>query len=72
MHVGLNLLYLVPGETGGMETYARELIGALARVDDIRLTAFINEEARGSEAPPGCTRCAPSSSRSVRGGAPSG
>ena len=50
MHVGLNLLYLVPGETGGMETYARELIGALARVDDVRLTAFINEEARRSEA----------------------
>ena len=25
MHVGLNLIYLVPGETGGMETYAREL-----------------------------------------------
>ena len=29
MHVGLNLIYLVPGETGGMETYARELIPAL-------------------------------------------
>ena len=29
MHVGLNLVFLVPGETGGMETYARELIAAL-------------------------------------------
>ena len=28
-HVGLNLVYLVPGETGGMEIYARELIPAL-------------------------------------------
>ena len=29
MHVGLNLIYLVPGETGGPEIYARELIPAL-------------------------------------------
>jgi hypothetical protein len=26
MHVGLNLIFLVPGETGGMEVTARELI----------------------------------------------
>jgi glycosyltransferase involved in cell wall biosynthesis len=45
-HIGLNLVYLVPGETGGMETYARELIGALAVVaPGLRLTAFINREA---------------------------
>ena len=29
MHVGLNLIYLVPGETGGMEVVARELLPAL-------------------------------------------
>ena len=46
MHVGLNLVYLVPGETGGMETYARELIAALVRErPDLRLTAFVNREA---------------------------
>jgi glycosyltransferase involved in cell wall biosynthesis len=46
MHVGLNLVYLVPGETGGMETYARELIPALlAERPDLRLTAFVNREA---------------------------
>jgi glycosyltransferase involved in cell wall biosynthesis len=45
-HVGLNLVYLVPGETGGMETYARELIPALrAERPDLRLTAFVNREA---------------------------
>ena len=45
MHVGLNLIYLVPGETGGTETYARELISALVRQrPDLRLTAFINLE----------------------------
>jgi glycosyltransferase involved in cell wall biosynthesis len=46
MHVGLNLIYLVPGETGGMEVVARELIPALAAAGDgLRLTAFINREA---------------------------
>jgi glycosyltransferase involved in cell wall biosynthesis len=46
VHVGLNLIYLVPGETGGMETYARELIPALvAERPDLRITAFVNEEA---------------------------
>jgi len=45
VHVGLNLIYLVPGETGGTETYARELISALVRQrPDLRLTAFINLE----------------------------
>jgi glycosyltransferase involved in cell wall biosynthesis len=45
VHVGLNLVYLVPGETGGMETYARELIPRLAALDGLRLTAFVNREA---------------------------
>ncbi len=45
-HVGLNLVYLVPGETGGMETYARELVEALVAVaPELRLTAFVNREA---------------------------
>ncbi|MGH2956318.1 MAG: glycosyltransferase family 4 protein [Solirubrobacterales bacterium] len=45
MHVGLNLIYLVPGETGGSETYARELIPALREsAPELRLTAFINRE----------------------------
>jgi glycosyltransferase involved in cell wall biosynthesis len=46
VHVGLNLIYLVPGETGGMETYARELIPALVRErPDLRITAFVSREA---------------------------
>ncbi|HST56321.1 MAG TPA: glycosyltransferase family 1 protein [Solirubrobacteraceae bacterium] len=46
MHVGLNLIFLVPGETGGMEVVARELIPALlAAAPDTRFTAFINREA---------------------------
>lgn len=44
--VGLNLLYLVPGETGGMETYARSLIPALAEAAPaVEFVAFVNREA---------------------------
>lgn len=45
MRVGLNLVYLVPGETGGMEVYARELIPRLAAIEGLELTAFVNREA---------------------------
>jgi glycosyltransferase involved in cell wall biosynthesis len=44
--VGLNLLYLVPGETGGMETYAVRLVPELAAArPDLELVAFVNREA---------------------------
>jgi glycosyltransferase involved in cell wall biosynthesis len=45
-HIGLNLIFLVPGETGGMEVYARELIPALLEQapPGMRFTAFINRE----------------------------
>lgn len=49
VHVGLNLVFLTPGEQGGMEVYARELIRRLAQRDDLRLTAFVNRRARGQE-----------------------
>ena len=46
MRVGLNLLYLVPGETGGMETHARGLVPALAAAaPGVSFTAFVNREA---------------------------
>jgi glycosyltransferase involved in cell wall biosynthesis len=45
VHVGLNLIYLVPGETGGTETYARELLPALrAAAPDLQITAFAGRE----------------------------
>jgi glycosyltransferase involved in cell wall biosynthesis len=51
-HVGLNLVYLVPGETGGMETYARELIQALRSEEPtMRLTAFVSREAYAADGP---------------------
>jgi glycosyltransferase involved in cell wall biosynthesis len=41
VHVGLNLVFLAPGEQGGLEVYARELIAALAAErPDLRLTTF--------------------------------
>jgi len=52
MRLGLNLVYLVPGETGGMETYARALIPALqAARPDLEITTFVNRETYGSEGP---------------------
>lgn len=40
--IGLNLLYLVPGHTGGTETYARMLIPAIHQLrPDLELVAFI-------------------------------
>jgi len=51
MHVGLNLIFLVPGETGGMEVAARELIPAL--LDEAPpgtcFTAFVNREAAAAK-----------------------
>jgi glycosyltransferase involved in cell wall biosynthesis len=50
-HIGLNLIFLVPGETGGMEVAARELIPAL--LDEappgMRFTAFVNREASAAK-----------------------
>jgi len=50
VHVGLNLIFLVPGETGGMEVAARELIPALVKAaPDVRFTAFVNREAAAAK-----------------------
>jgi glycosyltransferase involved in cell wall biosynthesis len=53
VHVGLNLVFLVPGETGGMEVYARELIPALVAEagPGVRFTAFVSREAAAAEGP---------------------
>jgi glycosyltransferase involved in cell wall biosynthesis len=46
MHLGLDLLFLIPDESGGRETYARELIAAiLEREPALQATAFVNAEA---------------------------
>ena len=46
LHVGLNALHLVPGETGGSELYARRLIAALRdAAPDVALTVFCAREA---------------------------
>jgi glycosyltransferase involved in cell wall biosynthesis len=44
--VGLNLLYVVPGRVGGTETYARELVRALAmEAPATEWTAYVGSEA---------------------------
>jgi glycosyltransferase involved in cell wall biosynthesis len=46
MRVGLDLLYLVPSETGGREAYARELVPQLlAQAPELELVAFVNRDA---------------------------
>jgi glycosyltransferase involved in cell wall biosynthesis len=44
VHVGLNLIFLVPREMSGLETYARELTKSLLD-RGVQLTAFVNREA---------------------------
>jgi glycosyltransferase involved in cell wall biosynthesis len=52
MHVGLNLVFLTPGEQGGMETYARELIPQLAAAaPEHRFTAFVNRDGAAADGP---------------------
>jgi glycosyltransferase involved in cell wall biosynthesis len=52
VHVGLNLVFLVPGEQGGMETYARELIPELvAAGPEHRFTAFVGRAAAAADGP---------------------
>jgi glycosyltransferase involved in cell wall biosynthesis len=46
MRVGISLLTLAPGEVGGSETYARQLLRALASVGAHDYAAFLVEEAR--------------------------
>ncbi len=52
--VALNLLYLVPGQVGGSEVYARELVGALGRAaGETEFLAFANDEGAPSLAQAG-------------------
>jgi len=45
MRVGLDLLYLIPGETGGRESYARELVPAMIeRCPELELVAFVSRD----------------------------
>jgi glycosyltransferase involved in cell wall biosynthesis len=55
--VGLNLLFLVPGETGGMDVHARRLVPALAAArPDVEWLAVVPSEAADVDFGPGVTR----------------
>ncbi len=46
MHLGVDLLFLVPGQSGGRETYVRELLPALRVAEpSLELTTFVGREA---------------------------
>jgi glycosyltransferase involved in cell wall biosynthesis len=50
MRVGLNLVFLTPGDHGGLETYARELIPALQEAaPGTDFTAFVGRGAAGED-----------------------
>jgi glycosyltransferase involved in cell wall biosynthesis len=60
MRLGLNLVFLVPGHTGGMETYARELIRGLHDVaPQIEMTAFVSREGAAASGEPWLEFCTP-------------
>ena len=68
MRVGLSLLTLSPGESGGSETYARQLISALGRVGANDYTVLVPARARDAadglpavevKDPPGAPRRGP-------------
>ena len=48
MRVGLNMLHLVPGETGGSELYARRLVPALLDAGDLSITVLAPKAALDS------------------------
>lgn len=48
MRVGLNMLHLVPGETGGSELYARRLVPALLEASDLSITVLAPKAALDS------------------------
>lgn len=47
MKVGLNLVFLTPGEQGGMETYVRELLPRLAQRSELDLIVFAGRNCAG-------------------------
>ena len=46
MRVGISLLTLAPGDLGGSETYARQLVRALAAVGKLDYTVFVPARAK--------------------------
>jgi glycosyltransferase involved in cell wall biosynthesis len=48
VRVALNAVFLVPGETGGMEVYARELVRRLAALPGLEPVAIVSRAAGGA------------------------
>lgn len=55
MRIGLNLLFLIPSEVGGTETYSTSLIWAIHKLDQVNeYFLFINRETIDLDLPKGC------------------
>ena len=53
MHIGLNLLFIIPGENGGTQVYSESLMRALAALDtENTYTVFVSEEGAALLLPP--------------------
>jgi glycosyltransferase involved in cell wall biosynthesis len=54
LHIGLNLLFIIPGQNGGTQTYSESLVKALAETApaDYRFTVFVSEEGAALDLPP--------------------
>ena len=50
MRVGISLLTLAPGDLGGSETYARQLVKALASVGELEYVVFVPARAKDAAA----------------------
>src|SRR5712692_1033774 len=52
LRIGVNALFLIPGGVGGTEIYLRNLLGALAEIDNVnQYVIFLNEETAVAEPP---------------------
>ena len=48
LRIGINALYLIPGQVGGTEIYLRSLLAALAEIDERnRYWVYVNRETAG-------------------------
>ena len=67
LNVGVNLVYLRPGNVGGSETYTRELIRHMQELPGVSLTLFCNKESFDTFEPADRTRVVLVSERKFSG-----
>ncbi|MGI4789017.1 MAG: glycosyltransferase family 4 protein [Janthinobacterium lividum] len=52
LHIGLNLLFIIPGQNGGTQVYSESLVKSLAALDQENMyTVFVSEEGAAMDLP---------------------